>query len=70
MPQHDQPSPEHDDILDNIPDADGEDEFLYGDNRPPDHDPGSKSGCLALLLMIAIPAGIIALGSYVLLLYV
>ncbi|WP_136797469.1 MULTISPECIES: hypothetical protein [Desulfosediminicola] len=57
------PKSEHDDILDNIPDAAGEDEFLFGDKRPPDHDPGGKSGCLATLLILLLPVAVTA-GSY------
>jgi|GEM_PF-4974184 len=67
MPQQEPPNSEHDDILDNLPDAAGEDEFLYGDKKPPDHDPGTKSGCLATLLLIILPAAILACGGWYLL---
>lgn len=69
MSEQEQPKSEHDDILDNIPDAAGEDEFLYGDKKPPDHDPGGKTGCLATLLLILLPSLIIACSSWYLILY-
>ena len=70
MSKQDLPNSEHDDILDNIPDAAGEDEFLYGDKKPPDHDPGGKSGCLATLLILLLPVAIIAGGYYYLAVWV
>ena len=47
---------EKDDALDNLLEDDGEDHFLYAKARKPDHQPGTKSGCLGLIVMLILPA--------------
>lgn len=46
---------EKDDALDNMLEEDGEDHFLYGNAEKPDHQPGPRSGCFGLVLLLIMP---------------
>jgi len=52
---------DEDDLLDNVLEEDGSEHFLYGEKRSPDSDPGKKSGCLGLILLLIIPVPLIYL---------
>ena len=51
---------EKDDALDNILEDDGEDHFLYGKVQKPDHQPGPRSGCFGLILVLILPASLLS----------
>lgn len=53
MDNHD--SDNNDDALDNFLEDDGSDHFLYGDVKEPDQRPGTKAGCMGVIVLMLIP---------------